>query len=363
MRLMAIRCIGHGVVASAFAGILSLSCATAQESNNDQVGVVVPAFRSEDGMGLQVAYAMKAGVQRLLASEHPRSGEKRFGSAISYLTPKPMQEDSRASAVALAELNGLQATLWGVTHSLQDGIAVEPHLAIAPPYEDFRRGRPELWRVKVDDVLLELGAPQLAITLAPVTFSTELVEQYGRLEGIPHCPVAGGECIYFTDYSSIGRIYGFEGNRAILRRGGTDYYVELPSAELLASEAILYTALMLAYYRGNFYQVIDLSRAMTSDDMDVSVPARIDALLYRGAAHARLGEFADATEAFAAAAALNPIAERTFRFHLMGEIMRWQAGLTSTEAVLALWRDYRSYYAPADKLDAAFDRLANEAWQ
>ncbi len=354
----AFRCVLIAVLALASIG----GAMSAEESNKDQVGIVIPAFRSDDGIGLQVAYAMKARIQALLASEHRLSPGKRFGSAISYLVPKPMREDTFDAAIALAELNGLQATLWGLTFTLTDGIAVEPHLAIDPSPNDYRAGRPELWQLAVDGENLTLGLPQYAIAFAPVTFSTEAVEKYGRVEGIPHCPVAGGKCVYFSDYSAISRAYGFEGNRATIHRGGNDYYVDFPSSELLKSEAIDYAAMIIAYYRGNFRQVVDIARTMTGKGSTVSVPARIDALLYAGASEARIGLLDAASADFAAAAELNPIAQRTFRFRLMGEIMRWQAGDSSAAALLALWTEYRSYYPATDELDEALDRLASTVW-
>ena len=303
-----------------------------------------------------IAYAIKNGIQRQLASEHPRSGDASFGHAISYFTPKPLQAQSHEAAVELAQLNGLQATLWGVSYPLEDGIAVEPAMSISPVYQDYRRTPREVWRIEAEGVTLSAGPPQLAITFAPATFSQADVRRYGDLRGIRHCPVDGGDCVFFSTFQ-IGRVFTFEGDEAVLRRGGIDYRVPFPNSEILASEAIDYAAMVMAYFRGNFHQTRDLARRLADDVERASTSVRIDALLYRGAAAARLGDL-DAAEAdFAAARELNPMARRTLRYQLMGEIARWQESGAGSDGIKALWSEYLSYYNPEGDLDAALDEL------
>lgn len=346
----------NGVIALVAFAALAAIPVIGQEPSHDQVGVVVPAFDSEGSIGLEAAYAIKNAIQAKLASKHPRTGDQSFGFAIAYFVPKPLRDESYTAAVGLAQGNGLQATIWGTSYQLSDGIAIEPHLAISPEYEDYRELHQEYWAVDVAGTTVRLGPPALEVSFAPATFSEALVRKYGDVGGIAFCRQDGSGCGTFSDYS-VTRLMGFSRGHAIVRRGGTDYYVDFSSEKLMDAEVTMYAAMALAYFRGNFYQVVDLASAIARHPELYSTTVRIDALLYSGAARARLGNAGAAAEDFAMAAKLNPIAQRVLRFEIMADLSQVAAG-DASRSLLEHWSRYRDLYGPAaDAWETAVDKV------
>jgi hypothetical protein len=286
------------------------------ERHTDQIGIVFPAFDGSELFGSQVAYLLKLAVQSKLRSEDRQRPNARFGYGIAYWTPKPLRDPTPTGAVALAQLNGLHGTIWGTVYPLEDGVAVQGFLSLAPAYRDFREHRLEQWTVQVGSAALSVEPPRTAVTFAPALFEREVLKSFGDPRGIKHCPVKGGECRYFDTYQ-IDRAYEFTGSSATVRRGGIDYRVSFPNTALLNTDIIDYTSLVIAYYRGDWNLVRDLAGQLLRNK-ETSTSVAIDTYLYRGAAAYRLGESGSAD--FKRAAELNPDARRVVTYTMMGMV-------------------------------------------
>ncbi len=323
----------------------------AQERNRDQVGVVVPAFEAESEIGLHVAHAIKSGVQTQLSSQDPVTGVKGIGHAISYYVPAAMASTSHESAARLARLNGLQGTVWGYAVPLRDGVAIQAHLTLSEPFEDFRSKKREIWSHEFAGMTLDLGPPRMAIAFLPSTFSLDFVERFGNRSEIEYCRIDSGECRTFST-PEIERAFGIEDDRALVRRGHIDYYVNFPNTALLKSDIIDYTGIFLSYARGNLRQTIQLSDRYLEVHRDVS--SRIDVLLYRAAAHARLSQFKEAWESVDAALRLNGTAPRVLRYAIMVELSSANA---LTDRARSLSETLLNMSPGTDAFDVAIGKL------
>jgi len=162
---------------------------------------------------------------------------------------------------------------------------------------------------------LEVALPRHAVVFTPATYTFADLKKYGDPRGIQHCRVDNGKCRFWNSYQ-ISRVLAFDGDRAILRRGGVDYTVEFPNKALLETDIVDYTAMVIAYLRGNWFQVIDLAERLIQRADRTSTSVLIDAYLYRGAARYRTGNSGRAD--FEDAIRLNPLASRSRKFLLMG---------------------------------------------
>ncbi len=317
--------------------------AAAQQPNADQVGLVIPAFGEE--LGEPVAFVLKSAIQRQLSSEDPDTGVRGIGRGITYFVPDQMAKPSHGSAVRLAQLNGMQGTLWGAAAELIDGVAYTAFLTLSPPYQDFRSVRREFWTIEVEGQELRLAPPQMRIAFRPEVFTEEVVRAFGAPDGLLHCPLEGGPCITFPTYQ-ISRLREMRGEGVVIRRGSVDYIVKLPTQALLDSDIVAYSALFLAYARGNLNDARRLAGHFV--EASDSTELRVDAHLYRAAVEARLGRHESARSEIEAALVLSPAAARALRYAIMVE-------LSAARAVNARAREYahvfQANYLPSSEFD------------
>jgi hypothetical protein len=323
----------------------------AQIQNAGQVGVVVPAFDGEYGQS--VAFTLRTLIRRSLSGQDPVTGDTGYGRGIAYYLPAPMGEPSHQGARALAERNGMQAVLWGQSTRLRDGIAYTSFLSIAHEYEDFRVVRPEHWSVTAEDVRLTLGPPRSFATFPPSVFSNEELDNLGHPSAFEHCPVGGGDCEVFEEYE-IFRAIRVLRDGIIVDRDGTQYFVALPISGQIVSTPADYAGMFISYARGNFNDTLRRIEALISDDLPIDL--RVDALLYRSSALARMERYDEARAAVEEAFALTPAAARTLRVAMMIEIAesgRW------TPSAEELWMVFDQNYLPQVQFDLDVLSLRN----
>jgi hypothetical protein len=323
------------------------------EGNNDQVGIVFPALDGEQGFGAEVAYFLKLGVETTLRKRDPKRSKVSLGSGITYWIPAPLRNSSPEEGIDLAMLNGLQGTVWGTVYPLPDGVAVQAFLVLAPPYRDYREHRLEDWSVTLDGVMVTVGPPRSAVVFSPALFNRSVLADFGDPRKIKHCPKSGGPCEYFDTFG-IERAYGFSGDQAIVRRGGIDYIVQFPNKSLLQTDIIDYTAMVIAWYRGDWNGVIERAQKLIKNS-NASTSVVIDAYLYRGAAKSRLGQSGAAD--FKAARDMNPSAERVLAYAMVGLVSDVAAGLASRKTLEEEWDKYKSSLNPKGPLFDAMTRL------
>jgi hypothetical protein len=350
--------------------VFHLSFAGAADTNKDQVGIVIPAFSSDSqeagDIGKFVAYALKLRITKALAKDHPRSGKVIFGSAAVYFVPKPMKSQDESSAESLAQMNGMQGTLWGISYQLRDGVAVNSYLTLSRPFLDYRKHRNEVWQVAFEDFNFLLEPPETSVKFSSVVFTNDAIKKYGDFSNIQYCRKDNGNCVTFSDFE-ITRVLDFKDNYGIVRRNQVDYKVQFPTDEVLSSEGTDYCAMVIAYFRNNLFQVIDLSERLINDPSRSSVSVRIDALLYRGAAHSRLGLHSLAQDDFLKARKLNTIAKRTLRYQMMGDLARWSSskktkeGKESLRSFLKTWSFYQEKFELIDDFDYELRRFAKSS--
>jgi hypothetical protein len=343
------------ITRSALASLLVLTIgvrsAPGQEPSRDQVGLVFPAFFAEGYLGQSVAFLLKLAVQSDLSSQDPLTLKKGYGRGISYFVPAVMAERSHEQAARLARLNGLQGTLWGYATPLADGAAIQSFLTLSEPYQDYRTTRNELWRLSVGGVELELGPPRLIVSFLSETIPTKVLSEFGSPAEMDFCPVDGGACRRFSDYQVV-RAWGRKTDGVVVRRDRKDYVVRFPDPALLASEAVDYAGIFVAYARGNLNQTVKLADRFL--ERHGPSPAAIDVHLYRAASLARMGRADAARGSIAAALGINPVARRTLRFGIMVEL----SALARPNAVS---RDYFATilknYGTTSPFDSAYAKL------
>lgn len=347
------------VLAVLAAPLVACGTVAAQEKSPDQVGLVFPAFFNADdtppaSLGQSVAYALKLTVQSYLSSEDPtRIGvpQSGYGRGITYYVPATMEEASHDAAARLARINGLQGTVWGITTPLIDGIAIQPFLTLAKPYEDFRDTRQEIWQVEVGGDTFRLGPPQHAVAFLSETVPASFVAQFGDPAAIDYCP-EDGSCVRFPD-AQVSRVWSVrDDGRALIRRGGMDYEVQLPKSEIYTSEVVDYTNLFIAYARGNLNQAIAFADIYL--ERHGASGTAIDAHLYKAAAMARTGRTEEAAAEIQTALELNPVARRTLRYGIMLELLR-TAG--PTEQSDEFYQTIVTNYGLTDPFDESYQRL------
>lgn len=311
------------------AGVALAGIAAAQEKSGDQVGLVFPAFftldnTTGDAAGQSIAFALKLTVQTSLSPEDPTtSGQRRpergFGHGVTYFVPATMTEPGHEAAERLARINGLQGTVWGSTTQLIDGIAIQSFLTLAPPYEDYRETRQEDWRITVKGVSFALGPPQDRIAFLSETVPTEFVQRFGDPAKIDYC-LPDGSCRRFPDAQVARGMSVSDDGQAVIRRGGIDYVVRLPTSDIYTSEVVDYASLYIAYARGNLNQAIALANFYL--ERHGPSDTALDARLFKAAALARTGRIEEADDEIRAALALNPFARRALRYGIMVELAR-----------------------------------------
>ncbi len=343
------------------AGAALAGAAAAQEKSDDQVGLVFPAFFTVDEMtgdaaGQSIAFALKLTVQANLSSEDPTtSGQERpergFGRGITYYVPATMAEPGHDAAERLARINGLQGTVWGLTTQLIDGIAIQPFLTLAPPYEDYRETQQEVWRVNVEGVPFTLGPPQQRIAFLPETVPAEFVQRFGNPSEIDYC-LRDGTCRTFPDAQVTRALSVSDDGEAVIRRGGVDYTVTLPTSDIYTSEVVDYANLYIAYARGNLNQAIALADLYL--ERHGPSGTALDARLYKAAALARTGRTEEADGEIRAALTLNPVARRALRFGIMVELARKGAPTDQSDA---LFRVLEANYELTEEFEQAYRAL------
>jgi len=344
--------LANRIISSVFLLCAGVAPLAAQQANTDQVGLVVPAFDGE--LGARVAFVLKTAIQRELASEDPVTGVRGIGRAATYYVPTQMAEPGHEQAARLARANGMQGTLWGVSTPLVDGVAYTAYLTLSEPFEDFRSEKREIWRIQSGEEVLSLEPPQRVVAFRPATFSPDTVERYGSPDGIEYCPIGGGDCVRFTTYA-VTRARAVRNDGVVIRRGGKDYLVQMPMAEFLDADPVGYAALYLAYARGNLNLAIQKAGGLIEVAQSVSV--KVDAYLFRAAAHARMKNFKGAREDIGAALELAPAAARTLRYAIMIEFA--SAG-KPTEAAGAYAETFFRNYVAQTPFDKSVERLLGQ---
>lgn len=306
----------------AFIGITvllgALGPASARFSTHEQVGLVFPAYFTDDtAMGQSVAHTLKLSVQSSSLLRDPVTNLIN-GRAISYYIPAQMAEASHLAAERLARINGLQGTVWGFAEPLIDGVAFQSYLTLARPYEDYRTVRQEDWTVDVRGRSLRLGPPRLAVSFRVDAVPDTAVSAFGDPAQLQWCPYKrAGPCRTFSDYQ-VARVRSIDDSgTAVARRERKDWIVQLPNTSILSSETIDYASLFIAYARGNLHQTISLADAYFETHGDTQ--AGLDVYLYRAAAHARLDDPVAARLDIDRALDLNPLYRPALRYGLMVE--------------------------------------------
>lgn len=304
-------------LAAALCAACLVTAAYAQQKNTDQVGLVFPAFVSEQDVGASVAHYLKLAVQARMRKQDPVTGKKGYGAGFTYYVPAPMARPSHDNAASLARLNGLQGTVWGNATKLVDGLSIEAYLTLSEPFSDYRQTRQEVWQTTVGDLHLQAGLPRQRVSFRPSTIPNAAIRGYASPQDVRYCPLAGGACRTFANFLITRALAPVPGGVRV-SRGGKEYKVTFPKGDGISGEVIGYLTIVIAYHRGNLNQVIQQAEAFINTYAPSA--SMIDVHLYAAAALSRTGRHAEGREHIRQAMDLNRFAERVLRFAVMLEI-------------------------------------------
>jgi len=151
--------------------------ATAQ-APGDTVALFVPAFASDDTVGLRAATVLNLQIfQTLQKAPFPNpNGVFYNNDGLVIWSPEPLPVASHDSALAHARQFRAEMALWGTAWRYRDGVAVQAYLTV----DDRVEAEAWRWTVTVPHedgpVSLGVGLPRLRYEFTPIALANDAVQ-------------------------------------------------------------------------------------------------------------------------------------------------------------------------------------------
>ncbi len=314
--------------------LLLLSGPVLLQAVEDEFIVYVPAFKSPDKLGQNVATILNMQVwQTFRIAPTPNPEGLDFGRGKVLWDTQTLPEQTHRSAEEAAQSYEVfaQFVLWGQAFEFKDGVVVQPFLSI-PDYDDGRETSHEYWtievktpqgRFKISTRSPGIGIPQRRYEFSPLLLAADFVDRYS----VPNA---------FTIYDSrnlrrpVGNMASssafvatqIEGDLARITTLGENRiqgWIHLPQLSRNRSEVVDFVGGVVRVFRNDLHGAIALfSRVL--DNPQTSAQLRADALLFTAMAREKLGT--DGLTAAVKAHEMNPYYKPAVAYMIMCHLSR-----------------------------------------
>lgn len=253
----------------------------------DPIGILVPYFDGEGGIGRNVSTTLYFQVWRTLRRA-PTPNPKRldFGLGIAYYQTDPLEPPTAEAALALGDQTGADLVLWGGASTLGDGVVVQAYLASPPPSAPDATS--EAWVLPRGSRRVALGLPRRIFDFKPFVLSQALVRRYQTPEAMRMCRTKALPCAALP-LGDNWRALDHDNVWAHVRNDqGVVGWLYLPDIDQEPNAVSEFAAALMAYDRGDFQQARTyFTRAAQRDAAGAAI--RQDAMALAAIAGLRLG--------------------------------------------------------------------------
>jgi hypothetical protein len=267
---------------------LALGLAAPAAAAQDPIGILVPYFSGEGGIGRNVSTTLYFQIWRTLRqAPWPNPKKLNFGKGIAYYQTEPLEPATADAALERGAETSARMVLWGDAKTLGDGVVVQAYLATPPPSDLDPTS--ETWVLRRGSRSVSLGLPRRIFDFSPFVLSQALVRRYETPEAMTMCPTNKAWPCAGSPLGDDWRALEHDNVWAhVATPLGAAGWLYLPDIDKEPNPVSEFAAALLSYDRGDFQQARDyFMKAAGGEDAGAAI--RQDALALAAIAGLRMG--------------------------------------------------------------------------